>query len=77
MLLVSEGQTVLYRPSDIAYLEKLLAQDGHKVRPIRITFGDAAIDKHVDVPPYTHNPHLRLRLMEYDTTSIGLVVERG
>gem|GEM_PF-4006565 len=31
----------------------------------------------VDVPPYRHNPHLKLMFGNFVVTSIGLVIRRG
>jgi hypothetical protein len=74
---VSSGPTVLYRRSDIERLRKMLTDAGHNVRDIPIRLDETLLDNHIDVPPYTHNPHLKLRLMEYTSTSFGIVVERG
>lgn len=74
---VESGETVLYRKSDIEQLVSLLKRRGHTVQPIKIAPSTHPLDFHVDVPPYTHNPHLKLRLLDYTTTSIGLVIQRG
>jgi hypothetical protein len=71
------GGTVIYRRKDIDELHRMLVEAGHMARPIPIVIGSADLDSHVDVPPYTHNPHLKLRLMNFVTTSIGIVIERG
>lgn len=31
----------------------------------------------VDLPPYRDNPHLRIKLRRFVTTSVGLIVRRG
>lgn len=74
---IESGGTVLYRRRDLERLIARLEQRGHTVRPLRISPGGHPLDQHVDVPPYTHDPHLKLRLMGYTTTSVGLVVIRG
>ncbi len=71
------GPTVLYRRSDIDMIRARLEKAGHSVRSITIPYASSAIDKHVDFPPYSHNPHLKLSLMNYVATSIGIVVQRG
>lgn len=73
----SDGPPVLYRRKDMDEMRRALTEAGHKVRPIPISMGNAVLDNHVDVPPYTHNPHLKLRLMNFIATSIGIVIERG
>ena len=50
---------------------------GHEVEPIVIGPNAHALDFHVDVPPYSQNPHLRLQLAGFVTTSAGLVIRRG
>jgi hypothetical protein len=73
---VESGPTVIYRRSDIDRMRNRLEKDGYSVRPITIPTAVSAIDKHVDFPPYSHNPHLKLKLMDYVTTSIGIVVQK-
>jgi hypothetical protein len=70
---VSEGGTVVYRQRDIEELAHRLRADGHEIR-LDFDRGTAPADYHVDVPPYSHDPHLKLHLMGFTTTSIGLAV---
>ena len=35
------------------------------------------LDKYVDIPPYTQDKHLKLKLGEYTTTSIGLIIKKS
>jgi len=74
---VTQGPTVLYRRSDIEAFRTRLKDEGHKVRCIMPTVGPTAFDQHVDFPPYSHNPHLKLEIMNYISTSMGLIIERG
>lgn len=73
---VSDGATVIYRQRDIEQLAADLRSYGHLVE-LDFDFGKLPADYHVDVPPYAHNPHLKLHLMGYTTTSIGIVVRRS
>jgi hypothetical protein len=68
---------VLYRKQDLLRLSKLLEERGHWVEPLRIVPGDLPPDYLVDVPPYSSNPHLKLLLASYVTTSVGIVARRG
>ncbi len=70
---VDTGGTVIYRQRDIEALVADLRSHGHRVW-LDFDRGSLPIDYHVDVPPYTHDPHLKLHLMGYTTTSIGIVV---
>lgn len=67
----------VYRRSDIAALVKRLEAAGHRVEPLEWSPGTGMADDYVDLPPYRAEPHLRLRLAEFDCTSVGLIVTRG
>ena len=66
----------LYRRRDIQELVARLIRAGHDPEPIDFDPGEALIDGYVDLPPYRHEPHLRLRIGEYDCTSIGIIISR-
>jgi 2-polyprenyl-3-methyl-5-hydroxy-6-metoxy-1,4-benzoquinol methylase len=70
-------ETVLYRKSDLITFVDEMRNRGHDVAPVLIGQNAHALDFHVDVPPYSHNPHIRLQLAGYVTTSIGLLIRRG
>lgn len=70
-------ETVLYRKSDLMSFADEMRARGHEVEPILIGPNAHALDFHVDVPPYSQNPHLRLQLAGFVTTSAGLVIRRG
>jgi hypothetical protein len=72
----SEGGTVIYRRRDIESLVSRLKKAGHKIR-VDYSFGQLPADYNVDVPPYTHDVHLKLHLMGHTTTSIGLVIRKA
>ncbi|EML1597820.1 class I SAM-dependent methyltransferase [Burkholderia cenocepacia] len=74
---IEEGPTVLYRRRDMVELIDRLRQRGHTVEPFVIAPDSHFLDHHVDVPPWTHNPHLKLRMGEYVATSAGILVTRG
>ncbi len=73
---VTEGATVIYRQRDIEALAEDLRSQGHLVS-VDFDRGTQLADYHVDVPPYTHDPHLKLHLMGFTTTSVGIAVRRG
>jgi hypothetical protein len=74
--LETEG-CVLFRKQDLLGLCKKLEERGHWVEPLNVEPGDLPPDYLVDVPPYASNPHLKLLLASYVTTSVGLLVRRG
>ena len=73
---VDSGPTVLFRRQDFEALVKRLTDRGHTVRPFNLRPGLSYIDGLVDVPPFTSEPHLKLEIGGYVTTSAGLVVRR-
>ena len=72
---LENGGTVIYRRRDVDELVTRLRSAGHKVR-VNYNFGDQPADYNIDVPPYTHDVHLKLHLMGHTTTSIGLVIRK-
>ncbi|RYJ04465.1 MAG: class I SAM-dependent methyltransferase [Acetobacteraceae bacterium] len=66
----------LFRKRDMEAMLGRLAAAGHKVWPLNLHPGSAAVDAHIDLPPYAL-PHLKLALGQYVTTSIGLVVQKA
>jgi hypothetical protein len=73
---VETGSTVIYRKCDIEEMVRQLQQRGHHTSLLRIAPDISVMDNFVDVPPYTHSPHLKLELAGYVTTSLGIVVRR-
>lgn len=74
---VDNQGTVLFRKRDFERLAADLTAQGHKVSPLRFDLGDRPLDRHVDMPPYSHDEHLKLALGRFVTTSFGLIVRRG
>jgi SAM-dependent methyltransferase len=67
----------LFRKRDFKRLAAELRAAGHDVAPLCFYPGAHAIDKYVDLPPYLHDPHLRLELEGYVSTSFGIIVRKG
>lgn len=74
---VESGWCVLYRKKDLQAFAKRMAKCGHKIAPMNFNLGHHPDDAFIDLPPYKHDPHLKLRLESFDTTSFGLIIERG
>ena len=72
----SEGPTVIYRKRDFEAMVQRLRDRGHEVQPFTIAPDSHYLDGFVDVPPYSQDPHLKLQLEGYVTTSAGIVVRR-
>ena len=74
---LEEGGTVLYRKKDLLSLIDRLERRGHTVEPFSIAPDTHVLDSFVDTPPYEQSPHLKLQLMGYVSTSVGLTIRRG
>lgn len=71
------GPTVLYRRRDMLRLVETLRERGHEVQPFIHAPDAHTLDFHVDVAPYVHDPHIKLEIGAYVSTSVGIVVRRG
>jgi hypothetical protein len=67
----------LYRRKDIEAAIEELKDRGHAVSKLVLSPGASPIDYYVDLPPYSHNPSLKIQLDRFVTTSVGLVIRRG
>jgi SAM-dependent methyltransferase len=74
---VEAGATVLYRKKDLLGLIDRLQRRGHRVEPFNIAPDTHVLDFFVDTPPYLAPPHLKLQLLGYVSTSVGLIIHRG
>lgn len=74
---IDSGPTVLYRRRDMEALIDRLEKDGHQVNPLIVAPDSHYLDGYVDLPPYALEPSLRIKIGEFVTTSVGIVVRRG
>ena len=70
----NEG-TVIYRQCDIQEIIDTLRRQGHGVE-MDWDEGNGSADQFIDIAPYAHNPHLKLQIGKYVTTSIGLIISK-
>lgn len=69
---------VLFRKQDLERLAEMLKAQGDELLPLDFSLGNQPEDTIVDEPPYdTDNPHLKLRVGGFLTTSILLIARRG
>lgn len=73
---IDTGWCVLYRRRDIEWLQAHLGARGHRIEATFET-GDLPADKIIDVPPYKHDPHLKLQMDRYTITSFGIVIHKA
>ena len=65
----------VFRKCDIETIIRDCHQQGYNIS-INWDFGTSFTDYHVDVPPYNHKPHLKLKMGDYTVTSIGLIITK-
>jgi len=73
---LDRNDTVIFRRRDFEALAERLIAEGHEVIPMNFDSGDSELDRMIDLPPYSNDPHLKLQLMRWVTTSFGLVVRK-
>ncbi|ESQ91131.1 hypothetical protein ABENE_10765 [Asticcacaulis benevestitus DSM 16100 = ATCC BAA-896] len=66
----------LFRKRDFKALAARLRAQGHDVAPLSFYPGSHQLDQYVDLPPFSNDPHLRLELAGYASTSIGIIVTK-
>lgn len=72
---LSTGSTVLFRKRDFEAMIADLTREGFRVE-VNWDLGDQPLDHHVDVPPYSEDRHLKLRLDQWVSTSFGIIIHR-
>lgn len=73
---IDHNWCVLFRQSDFRNFAEKLTAKGHHIE-LSFDLGDLPSDKFVDVPPYKHDPHLKLQLEGFATTSYGLYITKS
>jgi hypothetical protein len=73
---VEQGGLVLFRKRDIEDIIQALRDLGHEIE-IDLDSGTELKNACVDLPPYTFNPHLRLQIFNWVSTSIGLIIKKA
>jgi SAM-dependent methyltransferase len=73
---IERGVTVVFRRSDIERLRERLDVAGHRV-DVNYNPGEGALDRFVDLPPYRLDPHVKLMIGAFVTTSFGLIVRKA
>jgi SAM-dependent methyltransferase len=83
---ISRGVTVLFQQRHIEELGRRLAAAGHELLAVDFDPGQGVLDGFIDLPPFRFEggplpvpdaPHLKLSVLGYAATSIGLIVRKG
>jgi 2-polyprenyl-3-methyl-5-hydroxy-6-metoxy-1,4-benzoquinol methylase len=72
---VRRGDSVIYRRRDLERAARELRAAGHEIE-LDFSEGRLPCDEVVDVPPYKLDPHLRLLISSFVSTSIGLIIRK-
>lgn len=72
---VDEAPTVLFRKKDFLRLARRLAARGYQLT-LNFNTGDQPLDRHIDVPPYSDDNHLKLLIDQWVSTSFGIIVQK-
>ncbi len=73
---ITEGPMVLFRRRDYEDLMTRVRAAGHEITPIDFHPGYGHVDRHIDLPPFADNLHLKAQLIGWAFTSIGFVIRR-
>lgn len=68
--------TVLFRKRDVRVLAEKLARRGHSIE-LDFDTGQGLADDYIDLPPYRPDPHLKLKIGDYVSTSYGLIIHKA
>jgi len=74
---LENGSTVIFRRRDFEDLAERLLAKGHEVMPITFDSGNSELDRVIDLPPYSNDPHLKLQLLRWVSTSFGMIVRKN
>lgn len=68
---------VIFRKRDIEEIKQRLENEGFIVDTIDYEEGTDRLEKHIDMPPYSSDYHIRLQLADkYVATSIGIIITK-
>ncbi|MFZ4479526.1 MAG: FkbM family methyltransferase [Rhodoferax sp.] len=69
------GGSVIFRRADLEEIAEGIRERGGRIG-FDFREGNLRGDRHVDLPPYSSEVHLRLELFGYRCTSFGLIIEK-
>lgn len=72
---LDHASTVLFRKCDFLELADRLHSQGHSL-DFNFNLGQQLLDKHIDIPPYRADDHLKLQIDRYVSTSFGVIIRK-
>ena len=74
---IEQDELSIYRKKDIEQLIDEVKNVGGYVFPIDYYIGNNVVDNFIDLPPYNkNNMHLKLKIGDYISTSIGIIIKK-
>ena len=70
---LNETDCCIFRLKDLEKLKNKLP-NGYEFLPLNLNTGSNRIDSYVDHPPFNINPHLKVKIREFNSTSIGISI---
>lgn len=73
---LGEGNIVVYRQRDIEAIVQALRRDGAEMLDPSFDLGDDEYDRFIDEEPFKNEPHLKLKIGGFDSTSYIIIARR-
>ncbi|MEK7621057.1 MAG: methyltransferase domain-containing protein [Patescibacteria group bacterium] len=70
------GDTVIFTPKDIYMLSKLLSQEGYKMKPLKLNFGNSKKDNKITMHPEYGNDYSKIHLRGHLLTQVVLIIHK-
>jgi hypothetical protein len=74
---IVKGSSVIFRVCDFREMRDSLTSNGHIVEPLDFRLDGSRFDDIVCFPPYGQNPHFKLLIDKYLSTSFGLIIQKA
>jgi len=66
----------IFRKQDILKIFETADLHGFKYEPLNTNAGNSLLDNYIDIPPYLDDPHIKVLVSAFVTTSVGIVLRR-
>jgi len=66
----------IFRTKDIESIFRQAQAKGFETLDINVNAGNSLLDKYIDTPPFLTDPHIKVLVSEFVTTSIGLLIRK-
>ena len=73
---LNDKDCCIFRKKDFDLLEIKIPKN-FKIKKINYNLGENRIDSYVDHPPFNINPHLKVKIKDFSSTSVGIIISRS